>query len=140
MALRNTIQRELIFKAVMALACHATADEVYAAVSRQHPTISRATVYRNLNVLAEEGKIRKLAIPEGADRFDQVVEEHYHLRCERCGRVFDVEMDCQINLECHIHTMAGFVITGHDLTFRGICPECGGLQRAYDGTGGLSQK
>lgn len=124
MALRNTIQRELIFKAVKTLACHATADEIYTAVSQQHHTISRATVYRNLNVLAEEGKIRKLAIPNGADRFDHVIENHYHLRCEKCGRLFDVELDHTLNPECYIQHMPGFILTGHDLTFRGICPQC----------------
>lgn len=125
MALRNTIQRSLVFEAVNSLHCHATADDVYEAVSSRHPSISRATVYRNLNVLADEGKIRRLAIPGGADRFDHDPCQHYHARCDICGRVFDVEMDNLDNPEKHVRQTEGFQLTGHDLIFRGICPLCG---------------
>lgn len=48
MAKRNTIQRSLVLEAVNKLHCHATADEVYEEIIKEHPTISKATVYRNL--------------------------------------------------------------------------------------------
>ena len=51
MVRRNTIQCSLVFEAVNTLKCHATADEIYDAIVKQNPTISRATVYRNLNRL-----------------------------------------------------------------------------------------
>ena len=51
---RNTIQRSLVLEAVNKLQCHATADQIYAEIVKEHPTISRATVYRNLNLLREE--------------------------------------------------------------------------------------
>ena len=57
---RNTIQRALTLEAVQKLQSHPTADEVYAAVSAEHPHISRGTVYRNLNQLSEDGKIREM--------------------------------------------------------------------------------
>ncbi|WP_353935158.1 transcriptional repressor, partial [uncultured Treponema sp.] len=61
---------------------HATADEIFAEVIKQNPHISRGTVYRNLNKLAQAGKIKKVSVPEGADRFDHMTIEHYHIRCE----------------------------------------------------------
>ena len=67
---RNTIQRDITLQAVRSLGNHATADEIYAYVSQEHPRIGRGTIYRNLNILAEEGKIRKLKIPDGPDCFD----------------------------------------------------------------------
>ena len=51
---RNTIQRQLVLSAVRQLQNHPTADEVYQEVQKNCPTISRATVYRNLKLLAEE--------------------------------------------------------------------------------------
>ena len=57
MARRNTIQRALVLEAVKTLHCHATADEVYEEIIKEHPTISKATVYRNLNLLSEMGEI-----------------------------------------------------------------------------------
>lgn len=123
---RNTIQAALIYDAVNRLQCHATAEEVYQEVIREHPTISRATVYRNLNRLARMGRIRKLELLNGPDRFDHLCHQHYHVRCEKCGRIFDVDMDCIPDLEKNIRNSNGFQFTGHDILFRGICPECGG--------------
>ena len=60
---RNTIQRMLVLETVNKLQCHATADEIYRAIVKDHPNISRATVYRNLNSLSESGDIRKREIP-----------------------------------------------------------------------------
>ena len=121
---RNTIQRTLVLEAVNTLRCHATADEVYEAIVKEHPTVSKATVYRNLNLLSEMGEIRKMEIPGGPDRFDHRCHDHCHVRCEICGRVFDVDMDYVSGLEKGIRDTHGFAFTGYDILFRGICPEC----------------
>ena len=124
MKTRNTIQRILVLEAVNRLRCHATADEIYAEIAKEHPHISRATVYRNLNLLAELGEIRKLEIPGAADRFDHRCHDHCHVRCETCGRVFDVDMEYVAGLEQNIRDAHGFAFSGYDILFRGICPEC----------------
>lgn len=121
---RNTIQRSLVLEAVNRLQCHATADEIYEEIRRDHPNISRATVYRNLNVLSEMGEIRRLETPGGADRFDHRCHDHCHVRCQKCGRVFDVDVDFITGLEQRIRDAHGFEFTGYDILFRGICPDC----------------
>ena len=121
---RNTIQCNLVFKAVNELHCHATADEIYDAILAEYPNISKGTVYRNLNQLSQMGKIRKIEIPGGADCFDHQCHDHYHVRCEKCCRVFDVDMEYFTGLEKSIKDPHGFLFTGHDILFRGICPEC----------------
>ena len=121
---RNTIQCSLVFETVNRLQCHATADEIYDAIVQEHPNISRGTVYRNLNRLCEMGKIRRISIPGGADRFDHLCHEHYHAKCVECGRVFDVEMEYIQDLSDRIRDTHGFEVTGHDILFKGICPEC----------------
>lgn len=56
MQTRNTIQRQIVLQAVNQLHNHPTADAIYAVIAAQHPTISKATVYRNLNQLAAQGR------------------------------------------------------------------------------------
>ncbi len=124
MARRNTIQRSLVLEAVNQLHCHASADEVYEAIIQEHPTISKATVYRNLNLLAETGEIRRLEIPGSADRYDHRTHNHCHVKCDVCKRVFDVDMDYVSGLESGIRDRHGFDFTGYDILFHGICPEC----------------
>lgn len=124
MVKRNTIQRALVLETVNKLQNHATADEIYDAIISEHPNIGRATVYRNLNLLAEIGEIRKLEISGGPDRFDHLVHHHCHVKCEKCGRLFDVDMDYISGLESNIRDTRGFDFTGYDIIFRGVCPEC----------------
>ena len=71
---RNTIQRSLVYEAVHRLQSHATAEEIYAEIVKYHPTVSRGTVYRNLNRLAEEGEIRRMEIPGGPDELARAVK------------------------------------------------------------------
>lgn len=121
---RNTIQASLVLEAVNKLQSHATADEVYQEIVREHPHISRGTVYRNLNRLAQEGEIHKIEVPGGADRFDHLCHDHCHVRCEKCGRLFDVDMGYILGLEKNIRDTRGFQFIGYDIIFRGICPSC----------------
>lgn len=121
---RKTIQRSLVLDAVNKLHNHATADEIYDAVIIEHPNISKATVYRNLNALSEIGEIRKLEIPGGADRYDHCTHNHCHIKCDKCGRLFDVDMDYISGLENNIRDTRGFDFRGYDIIFRGTCPDC----------------
>lgn len=121
---RNTVQRAMVLDAVRKLQCHATADEVYAEVVRTFPSISRATVYRNLQQLSELGEIKKCEIPGSPDRYDHRISEHYHARCTLCGKVFDMDMDYLTDLQNAVKDTHGFNITGHSIIFHGVCPEC----------------
>lgn len=126
---RNTIQRNLVLKAVRQLACHATAEEIYAEFAKEHLNISRGTVYRNLLRLCEAGEIRKRQMPDGADRFDHICSDHYHAMCARCGKVFDVDMEYMSDIEKLVKDAHGFTFTGHDIVFKGLCPDCTGKPR-----------
>lgn len=121
---RNTIQCSLVLEAVNKLKCHATADEIYDEISKNHPSIGRATVYRNLQRLSDLGKIRKIEVPEGADRYDHICHDHYHIRCIKCGKIFDVDMPYLAGLENSAKNLQDFSLVGHDIMFKGICPEC----------------
>lgn len=121
---RNTIQREMVLNAVRNLKSHATADEIYALIIKDYPAIGKGTVYRNLNILAEEGEIRKVELPAGAVCFDHTCTEHYHVRCISCGRVFDVEMDTLPDLREQIHDTQDIQFLDYDIVFKGICPAC----------------
>lgn len=126
---RNTFQRSVVLDAVRELKCHATADEIYENVKRSCPTISRATVYRNLQHLCELGEIRRREIPGSPDRYDHLTTAHYHVRCLVCGRVSDVEMAYLTDLQQAITDAHGYVIREHDIVFIGICPACAADER-----------
>lgn len=121
---RKTVQQSLVFETVKRLKSHVTADEVYDEVTKEHPSISRGTVYRNLNQLSENGQIQKIEVLGGADRYDYQCHKHYHVRCLDCGKIFDVDMEYIEDLEKNIRDTQGFTFSGYDIMFKGICPEC----------------
>lgn len=121
---RNTIQKELVLQTVQGLKRHLTAEEVYEFIKKDHPTIGKGTVYRNLGILAEEGAIRKVEVPDGPDRFDFTLKNHYHVECIRCGEIFDVDMDEVTDLSERIHDTHGVQFLNYDIFFKGICPAC----------------
>ena len=121
---RNTVQRQIVLGAVRALPTHPTAEEIYSYIAKIHPTISKGTVYRNLNLLAEQGEVLRVRIPDGADRFDFRFDRHYHIRCTRCGRVFDVDMPYREDFLQEVKNTHGFIFDGYDIAFTGICPGC----------------
>ncbi len=121
---RNTIQRALVLDAVHTLRNHPTSADVYEVVRKEHPNISRATVYRNLNVLAEQGEVLRIEVPNGADRYDFLNTPHYHAICNKCGGVFDIDMPYQTDLASQVKNAHGFKIEGHEIIFNGICPTC----------------
>ena len=121
---RNTIQKKLVLDAVNRLDCHPTADEVYAEVVRTHPTVSKATVYRNLGGLSEEGRLRYIRMPDGANRFDHRLDEHRHIACLCCKRICDVPVMEALSLDEVAARSTGYSNVSHDIVFYGVCPAC----------------
>lgn len=121
---RNTIQRALVLEAVHSLHTHPTSADVYEAVRERHPSISRATVYRNLAVLAERGDVLRVEVPNGADRYDFNTEPHHHVKCAECGLIDDVMLSCADNLLDQVRDARGFQLASYQVIFEGVCPHC----------------
>ena len=111
---------------------HPTAEEVYERTIQVMPTVSMATVYRILNALVAEGRLNKVRVPCGADRFDRILEPHSHICCVDCGRVDNVTALFTPDKDW-ISDRKGYRVTGCLMTFEGICPLC--LEKHKDGTG-----
>lgn len=117
-------QRQLILRTLGSDRSHPSAEEVYTKLRAVTPQLSLATVYRNLNSLADKGQVRRIRIPGGADRYEVALSEHDHLICEKCGCVVDVPpVDLQ-GAEDKVAIATGAVVRGHTLTYEGLCPRC----------------
>jgi Fe2+ or Zn2+ uptake regulation protein len=121
---RETKQREAILNVLRSADMHPTADWVYDEVRKVMPNISKGTVYRNLKILREDGKISELNLSGTISRYEGNQENHYHFRCEKCGRVFDLEEPVNKELDEKIAKNTGFKVSYHQLEFRGVCKGC----------------
>ena len=121
--IKNTIQKEAVTHALFVLD-HPTADEVFDCVHSEYPTVSKATVYRILNRMAENGDILHLVVPSGPNRFDTTLSEHHHIKCTVCGKVCDISLPELEKIEKRINKESGFAVSRRLVFFEGVCPSC----------------
>lgn len=97
--------------------------------------MSQGTVYRNLSVLSEQGLVQVLRSGSTYDRFDADTSVHYHVVCERCGRVDDLPLPAERERERIAGEVSGYRITGHRIDYYGICPDCQAASGSGDSNG-----
>jgi len=123
-----TCQKRTILEFLRSVKTHPTAEEIYKAVKKKLPQISRGTVYRNLKFLAKKGKI--LEIFSRVSHYDGDVSFHAHFICRSCDRIFDifnVTEKCELAIsefrkKREITTVGE--IEGYYLIFYGFCRRC----------------
>lgn len=120
-AKRYSRQRELILHALRSTREHPTAEMLYQSLKPDNPNLSLGTVYRNLNLLSAEGAIVRMSFP--VERFDADVSPHPHFSCRCCGRVYDLELPYDPELDRRVSQL-GHQVSGHDLVFTGVCAQC----------------
>jgi Fur family ferric uptake transcriptional regulator len=123
--MRRTKQRAALLEELQQLHSHPSADELYDRVRRRLPHVSLGTVYRNLELLAREGTIRRLELGGAQMRFDGNLESHQHIRCMGCGRIDDLPGGAEISaIDRDIEEDTGYRILEKRVEFIGICPQC----------------
>jgi Fur family transcriptional regulator, peroxide stress response regulator len=121
---RATRQLEAVFQALQGDPTHPFADESYRGVRKKLPRISLATVYRNLQRLVEDGKIRTVLLGERVARYDPETTDHDHFICESCGRVIDLFLDRNRQVDLTRLVSDGYLVSTHSLTVYGVCQVC----------------
>lgn len=120
-----TVQRTVVFEALLRSGSHPTVDELYQEVRKRLPNISRATVYRVLDTLTELGLAKRISTRDAAARFDANLCRHHHLVCEACGRVEDVpEEVIPLKELAEIRDLKHFEIHDYSVEIRGLCEQC----------------
>lgn len=119
-----TVQRRVVLQAVLERDDHPTADEVLESVRGQVAGISRTTVYRVLDTLAEWGLIRRLHHAGAAARFDGEIHRHHHLVCNKCYKVIDVHDAKLDRLRVSHIKVEGFEVEDFSVHLVGTCEAC----------------
>lgn len=111
-------------------ASHMTADEIMAWLKNKGCDVGKATVYRTLDKLTEENKVRKYIYEEGKSACYQYVDKdekchlHFHLKCLNCGKLIHLECDYLTELENHISKHHKFSVDNSKTVLYGICEDC----------------
>ncbi|MDA3948815.1 MAG: transcriptional repressor [Spirochaeta sp.] len=124
--IRKSKQRNRILEVLQSSRNHVTANWIYDELRPEFPSVSLGNVYRNLNILVDQGLVNRLGFGSNVDLYEAVREPHYHFVCDRCGAVEDVRVpeDLQHRVESRISRDYGHVVTSKSVEFHGICRAC----------------
>ena len=118
--IRPSAQRLEILGFISSCKSHPTADEIYACVHRNNPTLSRTTVFSTVRLFAEKGIVNDINISSDSTRYDSTqYKPHAHFVCRECGEIYDIPIDISA-LTCP----DDFVYDNVNVYFKGICPSC----------------
>lgn len=124
--IRYSKQRETIYQVLKQDHTHPSADTIYINVKKEIPDISLGTVYRNLNFLVDQKRIKRLDWGDGVVHFDATTSPHYHMICDECGAICDVMLDEDTvhSFIDNVYKQTGESIHGVDVLFHGTCQQC----------------
>jgi Fur family transcriptional regulator, peroxide stress response regulator len=125
---RKSRQRERIRQLLEAERVHVTANWVFDQLRSEFPNLSLGNVYRNLNILVEQGEANRLPFGSTFDVYEAARDPHCHFVCEQCGSIEDVTITktLQSRLEESVRSEAGHAVNGMSVDFHGICRACNG--------------
>ncbi|HHZ02273.1 MAG TPA: transcriptional repressor [Tissierellia bacterium] len=119
--IRLTHQRLKVLEYLVNNRTHPTVDQIYKALKKEVPSLSKTTIYNTLNYLSELKLIKVVAIEDNEARFDGDTGDHGHFKCNSCGKIYDLDMDMD---KCIPENLNGFRIDEKIVHFKGICKRC----------------
>ncbi len=119
---RLTKQKTIILEYLQSVKTHPTADEIFLNVKKRLPSISRSTVYRNLENFSRQGII--LEIPGDKKHFDGDIREHHHFVCEKCKKVYDLFFELNLTDKNYKEIKKHGQLKNSQIIFSGICKKC----------------
>ena len=118
---KPSLQRLKILEYLLSTEEHPTVDEIYSALNKEIPTLSKTTVYNTLNIFTDANIVKAVNIESTESRFDAIPEEHGHFKCRECEKIYDFHVDMDILVE---NLPPGFQVSEKDVYFKGVCRDC----------------
>ena len=123
--LKATPQRIAIYDYLLHTEAHPTVDTIYASLHPTHPTMSLATVYRNLAQFKKDGIIVSVGTVNGQEHFDGDITPHHHFICKKCGCILDIPGPSTAAIDA-LFTLKHTALTVErcEVTYYGLCRQC----------------
>ena len=119
-----THQRQVIYDVLCSVEGHPSPEEVYARVKRRIPSISLATVYKNLHLFIDSGIFKQVSLHHGSMRVETNSARHHHLVCTQCKTISDIEPDLLGLAETPHQLPGGFLVERLAVDVLGVCAGC----------------
>lgn len=118
--LKSTFQRVQILEAI-SMCGHKDIDEIYNDVVKLHPTISLATVYKNLIIMKDSGVLCEVSISGKKSKYEIRKDSHLHLICTHCSSIEDYPIEVSFD---NIIKLQNFELEKKEINLYGKCSKC----------------
>ena len=118
--LKATIQRTSILKSIDQ-AGHINIDEIYEDVKEQYPTLSLATIYKNIILMQQNSVIVEVPMNGEKSKYELKKDDHIHLICQQCGSIQDREITQSTQKTLVIEN---FQLNNSQINLYGVCQNC----------------
>jgi Fur family peroxide stress response transcriptional regulator len=126
--LAATHQRQVIYETVMALRDHPSPELIYEKALRRIPSISLATVYKNLHIFLDRGMLQEVGLHQGSIRIETNRKPHHHLVCTNCKKIWDLHEAALQPLQLNKKSLQGFKVKRISIDVLGLCGDCATAQ------------
>lgn len=118
--IRPSYQRLRIFKYLSNHPTHPTVETIFNDLIGEIPSLSKMTVYNSLNSFIDAGLVRAMTIENNEVRYDAIMHEHGHFKCDNCGKIYNFEF----HFPSEVAGLDHFRIKDRQIYFKGFCKEC----------------
>lgn len=118
-----TPQRRLILEVIEASDKHLNVDELCAQIRQMQPSVSLATIYRNLKIMHDLGLINRLDLQDSPSRYQINKGHNHHLVCIDCGQAIKLDI-CPMDQAIKVIESSGFKVFKHQFEVTGSCSNC----------------
>ena len=124
--LKVTPQRIAVLEEIIKDKGHRESEDIYMAIKSRKTHVSRATVYRSLDILVQKGFARKLNLGDGRARYETKIDNphHDHIICNECGKIIEFVNDKIEKMQEEIAKQHHFKLQQHIHQLFGLCKEC----------------
>jgi Fur family transcriptional regulator, peroxide stress response regulator len=120
-----TPQRLAIVKILAKSEDHPSVENIHARIKKDFPTMSLATIYKNILLIKSIGEVLELGFPDGSNRYDgKKPFPHPHVICIKCKKIVDPDLENLNEMKKEVELETNFKILNHRLDFFGICSNC----------------
>ncbi|MBC7926443.1 MAG: transcriptional repressor [Bryobacteraceae bacterium] len=119
-----THQRQVIWDVLVSLEGHPSPEEVYERVRKEIPSISLATIYKNLHTFVAHGLVTEVSLHHGLTRLEVNTHPHHHMVCTRCRAIFDLKDNELGDVQLKQAAPAGFQVHRYVVEVHGLCNQC----------------
>ncbi|MCK9444784.1 MAG: transcriptional repressor [Tissierellaceae bacterium] len=119
--IKPSYPRLQIYKYLYMKRNHPTVDIIYNSLVKEMPTLSKTTVYNTLNLFIDAHLVTSLNLDENEKRYEIIIHDHSHFKCENCGNIYDIPYE---NIQLLPEGFEDFQVNEVQIFLGGICPHC----------------